>query len=367
MSIKAFALSILAGTALASPTGLQRRQGSLLVGNSVNGAFREVNITATTSIGNANCKPFSFDGPFVSMMFGMADTTIATLNITDVSGQSHSIAPGTTNANLQGFNLEGNERISKMTLHSGDPTYELFGFDFAIDNGLNSRVRTMKAANADGKTSYELSTGSGIIARVSGSACSDTSAIDGLVISYLDDLASISVSNITYDGFVSNIKDAGKGSSLTVASQMLDNRNSSIQQQILLTTTSATTRSYTITTGSAYTVGASTTVESKVGIPLLSEGKASGTASWSLTESTDEQEMTGETHTQAATFQLNCPARTDCVAAATFLQFKIDVNINVTMTATTKSNEKFNWQSLGKFEGADSLAMKTVVNEVGKA
>lgn len=74
--------------------------------------------------------------------------------------------------------------------------------------------------------------------------------------------------------------------------------------------------------------------------------------------------MTGSTTTRASTFALACPAGKFCTAKAFVTQFKIDVDMNATLTATAKSGGTFSWVQSGTYKGADSLAMQFNVTEV---
>lgn len=74
--------------------------------------------------------------------------------------------------------------------------------------------------------------------------------------------------------------------------------------------------------------------------------------------------MDSVTNTRSGTFALTCPAARFCTAKAFFTQFKIDVNMNATFTATAKSGATFSWVQSGKYKGADSLAMQFNVTEV---
>lgn len=74
--------------------------------------------------------------------------------------------------------------------------------------------------------------------------------------------------------------------------------------------------------------------------------------------------MNNSITTRAAAFSLVCPAGKFCTAKAFFTQYKMDVNINATMAATTKSGDSFNWMQSGTYKGADSLAMQFNVTEV---
>lgn len=68
--------------------------------------------------------------------------------------------------------------------------------------------------------------------------------------------------------------------------------------------------------------------------------------------------------TRAGTFALVCPAGKFCRARAFFTQFKMDVDMTATFTATAKSGATYNWTQSGTYKGADSLAMQFNVTEV---
>jgi hypothetical protein len=101
-------------------------------------------------------------------------------------------------------------------------------------------------------------------------------------VDFLDELGSISISNIDYEGLASSIMPAGRGTQMSVGSQILDNRNSSASQTITLQTTDAVTESRTINTQIRALVGGSVAVEGKVGVPLISEGSVRTEANWQL-------------------------------------------------------------------------------------
>lgn len=77
--------------------------------------------------------------------------------------------------------------------------------------------------------------------------------------------------------------------------------------------------------------------------------------------------MSNAITTRAGTFALVCPAGKFCTARAFFTQFKMDVDVNATFTATAKSGATFSWQQSGTYNGADSLAMQFNVTEVDNA
>lgn len=74
--------------------------------------------------------------------------------------------------------------------------------------------------------------------------------------------------------------------------------------------------------------------------------------------------MTNSITTRAGTFNLACPPGVVCMAQSFFTQFKMDVDINATFTATAKSGATFDWVQSGTYKGADSLAQQFNVTEV---
>lgn len=74
--------------------------------------------------------------------------------------------------------------------------------------------------------------------------------------------------------------------------------------------------------------------------------------------------MNNAVTTRSGTFALVCPGGKVCKAKAFFTQFKMDVNMNATFTATAKSGATFDWVQSGTYEGADSMAMQFNVTEV---
>lgn len=74
--------------------------------------------------------------------------------------------------------------------------------------------------------------------------------------------------------------------------------------------------------------------------------------------------MSNSITTRSGTFALACPAGKFCTAKAFFTQYKLDVNMNATMMATTQAGDTFTWVQSGTYKGADSLAMQFNVTEV---
>jgi hypothetical protein len=321
-------------------------------------------------------------------------------NTTELSARQESTTDGS-------FTFKDNERITKFSIaRAGTQAVSVSGVKFTTDAGNNFQVLGTVFSNAGAPPPVwqDIPVGSGLIARISGTNCAKSNKIfRSFGVDFLDDLQSISITNMDYAGFANSILPAGEGTQVSVGSQVLDNRNSSVSQTISLQTTDAVTRSRTVTTQVRALVGGAVTMDGKVGIPLVSQGGISVQANWQLEKlnvshtpppgppnhhhyhqvtwgyiqenifpltiyrfKQSEAEMSGSTTTRAATFSLVCPAGKFCTAKAFFNQFKLDVNMNATLTATTKSGQTFNWLQSGTYKGADSLAMQFNVTEVDR-
>lgn len=155
-------------------------------------------------------------------------------------------------------------------------------FDTDAGNSFEVLGDTFSHPESTGPTWVDIPVGSGILARLRGTNCDSMEIFGSFGVDFLDELNSISISNIDYEGFASSIMPAGRGTQMSVGSQILDNRNSSASQTITLMTTDAVTESRTINTQIRALVGGSVAVEGKVGVPLISEGSVRTEANWQL-------------------------------------------------------------------------------------
>ncbi|RDW67576.1 hypothetical protein BP6252_08972 [Coleophoma cylindrospora] len=335
-------------------------------GLSSNGAFLSY-YGGVPDSDKTNCSAWSFEGPIIGMEATMGSSNFRGLKLTGLSGNTTDIAGGLETVVAPGpFSLAANERFTEFIVWE-TPDVQVSGFTFKTDAGQSYEALssiTQNPANTFTKTS--LPVGSGMIARMYGTMCS-VGIMGNLGIDFLDELASISITNMTYSGFTNNLAPTAVGSQFSVGSQILDNRNSSIQQQMTLTTANAVTQSRTITTGSTWSVGGSVAAEAEVGMPFIAKTKVTTTATWSVGGSSDTQELTSETKTTTAAFPLSCPAKKYCIANASFMMFKIDVNAEATFTAKTKAGSSYSWVQKAEYKGQDSAAMQLTVDEANGA
>ena len=164
------------------------------------------------------------------------------------------------------------------------------GFTFKTDSGHSYNALSDVAKNGAPSLMVKnsLPVGSGIIARIRGTVCNFGSTnnfgqIGAFGIEFLDELRSISITNMTYSGFTDNIAPAGPGNSLTVGSEILDNRGSSIQQQMMLITSDAVTKSHEVSIHGAFMIGGSLTWDVSAGIPDVSSTRVSTSVNWAVT------------------------------------------------------------------------------------
>lgn len=183
------------------------------------------------------------------------------------------------------FTFADNERITKFSIARtrADSIY-VSGMRFDTDAGNSFEVLgdSFSQPKSTGPTWVDIPVGSGILARLRGTNCDSLDVLGSFGVDFLDELNSISISNIDYEGFASSIMPAGRGTQMSVGSQILDNRNSSASQTITLQTTDAVTESRTINTQVRAMVGGSVAVDGKVGVPLVSQASARAEANWQL-------------------------------------------------------------------------------------
>ncbi|KAJ4423865.1 hypothetical protein N0V82_001449 [Gnomoniopsis sp. IMI 355080] len=314
--------------------------------------------------GQTGCEDFSLSGPFTSIHFLMGSSTVRHVSATSYSGNTTDVGNTDDVVDAGEFKFTDNERITKFSVGQVSGVVDVTAFTFETDAG--NKYESLSSNIKDGTTTAtytDLSVGSGILARITGTYC-DTGVMGSIGFDFLDELDSIAITDIDYSGFTDNIMPTGAGTQMSVGSQILDNRNSSEKQTITLTTTDAITRQTTVTTQIRAQVGGSVSVEAGTGIPLLAEGKVTTEANWQIEALSSTQEMSNAITTRAGTFALVCPAGKFCTARAFFTQFKMDVDVNATFTATAKSGSTFSWVQSGTYNGADSLSMQFNVTEV---
>lgn len=236
-----------------------------------------------TYIGGATqdgCTDFVINGPFTTIHPTFGTSNIRGISATSYGGNTTEIIANDAVVDPGEFKFADNERISKFTVVVDGTDPQVAGFTFETDAG-NKYEALSETITSPVYT--DLSVGSGILARIRGSDCKSVNGIFGTFgVDFLDELDSISISNIDYEGFTQNIMPTGAGTQLSVGSQVLDNRNSSEKQTITLTTTDAITAQRTITTQTRAQVGGSVTIKASVGVPLVSEGETTAEANWQI-------------------------------------------------------------------------------------
>lgn len=228
------------------------------------------------------CEDFTINGPFQSFHFLMGSSGIRHISATSFGGETTDI--GNTDAVVDAgeFSFEDNERITKFSVGTVGGVASVTSFTFETDGGSSYSALSGLVNDGTNTADYEdLSVGSGILARFTGTYC-QSGVMGSFGVDFLDELDSISISDIDYSGFTDNIMPTGAGTQMSVGSQILDNRNSSEKQTITLTTTDAITRQTTIVTQVRAQVGGSVSVEAGAGIPLLAEGKVTTEANWQV-------------------------------------------------------------------------------------
>lgn len=233
------------------------------------------------------CEDFVINGPFTTIHAFMGTGNVRGISATSFGGNTTEIYSGETIVDPGEFTFTENERITKFSIARIRASKSVSGFTFETDAGNTySALGGIIEDGSNTPTYEELNVGSGILARIRGTNCQSNLGIFGSFgVDFLDELDSISISNIDYDGFTNNIMPTGAGTQLSIGSQILDNRNSSEKQTITLTTTDAITQQRTITTEIRAHVGGSVAVEGSVGIPFVSSGKVTTEANWQLEKS----------------------------------------------------------------------------------
>lgn len=232
---------------------------------------------------NQGCEDFVLNGPFTSIHPLMGSSNIRAITATSFTGNTTEIKASDEFNDPKEYKFANNERITKFSIATVEPDVAVAGFTFETDAG--NKYEALSQRILDGLTPVytDLAVGSGILARIRGTNCGAVNGVFGSFgVDFLDELDSISISNIDYSGFTDNIMPAGSATQLSVGSQILDNRNSSEKQTITLTTTDAVTEQRTITTQIRAMVGGSVSVEASVGVPLISSGKTTATADWQI-------------------------------------------------------------------------------------
>ncbi|EPE03062.1 hypothetical protein F503_08676 [Ophiostoma piceae UAMH 11346] len=297
-------------------------------------------------------------GPIQTFQVSTGSSDMRSLKLSSINGSTTEVTSILGGDDAGTFKFDANERITEFYVFATDRQF--VGFNYTTDAGNTYRAMTIVSKSVDG---VKVPVGSGILAQIRYVPCPN-GIIPSMGFDFLDELESIAISNIAYSGFTNNILPATDGQTVTVGSQIIDNRNSSSEQTTSIQTTAAITKQHSITTNIGWNVGSTVTVTSEVGIPFLAKGSISTAATWGLQGSVADQKLTGSTITNAGTINLKCPAKKYCVGSSFFTMFKLDVDVEATFQAKTKSGSNFNWVQKGSYSGADSLAIELQVDEV---
>lgn len=230
----------------------------------------------------SGCEDFTINGPFTSLHFLMGTSNVRHISTTNFNGETTDVGNTDGVVDSGEYKFANNERITTFSIGRTGGTADVDSFKFSTDAG--NTYESLSGLVKDGTNTPEwedLAIGSGILARFRGTYC-NTGIMGSFGVDFLDELESISISNIDYSGFTDNIMPTGAGTQMSVGSQILDNRNSSEKQTITLTTTDAITRQTTIVTQVRAQVGGSVSVEAGAGIPFLAEGKVTTEANWQV-------------------------------------------------------------------------------------
>lgn len=230
----------------------------------------------------SGCQDFVINGPFTSLHFIMGSSNVRHISATSFGGETTDIGNTDPIVDAGEFKFADNERITRFSIGRMGGINTVSSFTFETDAGNSYEALSGLIKDGTNPAEYEdLTVGSGILARIRGTYC-DIGIMGSFGVDFLDELDSISISDIDYSGFTDNIMPTGAGTQMSVGSQILDNRNSSEKQTITLTTTDAITRQTTITTQVRAQVGGSVSVEAGAGIPFLAEGKVTTEANWQI-------------------------------------------------------------------------------------
>ncbi|KAL0933387.1 uncharacterized protein CTRU02_212350 [Colletotrichum truncatum] len=334
-------------------------QGSLTIATS--DAFVSIDVGDINRVDSnpANCHSETLNGPIQGLQVFMGAANLRAMNVTSSSGNTSSITTKLDNNKDAGdFTFENNERIKEFWVLESQGNF--LGFNFTTANGKT--YSAMATTLRDPPPMVKVPIGSGILSRIRVQYC-DIGLIGHVGWDFLDDLQSVSISNLAYSGFTDNIMPSGPGTTVTVGSQILDNRNSSTEQMITIQTIDAVTKSHTVSVNNQWTVGNKVSVETEAGIPFIGKSKVSTEFNWQVGKTTTEEDSESETVTKSSTVNLKCPAKKYCVGSSFYTSFKMDVDVEATFRAKTKSGKDFFWVQKGKYSGADSLALQLQVDE----
>ncbi|KAF6840562.1 hypothetical protein CMUS01_03863 [Colletotrichum musicola] len=310
------------------------------------------------------CNPeVTLYGPIQSIRLFTSSSTpeLFQVNVTSVFGNSSAVTssqPGLVDSGS--FNFDPQDPIKDFFVFTNGDMSSYHGLNFTTYNGKT--FSSMSDFQGKGVKAYRVPVGSGILGRFRAAQCGKTGHFGLIGFDFIEEIESISISHVKYHGFNKGIMPAGPGKAVTVATQILDNRNSSTDQTLSIQTQDQVTKSRAIALAKGYTTGGSVSIDTGSKIPFLLEGKLGMSLTWSLTETLTTTITTGTTVTQYATANLKCPARKYCIGSSFLHMYKLNVDVEATMRARTRTGDFF-WVQKGKYRGSDSLSIQLRVDE----
>ncbi|OLN82071.1 hypothetical protein CCHL11_07686 [Colletotrichum chlorophyti] len=309
------------------------------------------------------CKNHVVDGPVQVLQAMMGTSSMRGFSAMAIGGKEtvvKSTLEGPVDAGV--FTLEPNDPVKDFYVFLAPGTFH--GFNFTTVGGKTYSALSFLQSDVY-ETKIEgrkVDVGSGIIGRIRATSCSDR-FVATIAFDFIDDIQSISISNITYSGFTDSFLPTGPGQTVTVGSQILDNRNSSIEQMITLQTTDSVTRTRMLNVADMWNVGGKMSIEGQVGLPLITESKVTAEYNWQIQRTTTEEQTESTVVTKSTMINLRCPGRKYCIGSSFYTIFNMDIDVEATFRAKTKSGNDVFWVQKGKYQGADSTALQLRVDE----
>ncbi|OHE96847.1 hypothetical protein CORC01_07814 [Colletotrichum orchidophilum] len=288
----------------------------------------------------------------IDIQFFTSSTNMRAINTTS-SGNTNSITSELEvwpDADV--FKFENGDHIKEFLVLENRGSIHGFNFTTASGTTYSATGQVLR----DPPRMQKGPVGSGILGRMRVQYC-NIGQIGHLGFDLLDELQSVSVSNIAHSGFTDNIISSGPGQTMGIGSKIVDNRKYTAEQIVTVVKMHDVTKSYTNSVANQWNVEGRVTVEAEAGIPLIGKTQVTTEFSWQVQKTITEEDTEGETLTKSATINLKCPPKNYCVGSSFFTIFKMDVEVEATFRAKTKSGKDFFWKQKGKYEGADSIAL----------
>ncbi|KAF6828952.1 hypothetical protein CPLU01_08182 [Colletotrichum plurivorum] len=283
------------------------------------------------------------------------------VNVTNVFGNSSGIAssqPGLLDSGL--FNFDPQDPITDFFVFTNGDMSSYHGLNFTTSKGRT--FSSMSDFQGKGVKAYRVPVGSGILGRFRAAQCGKTGHFGLIGFDFIEEIESVTITHIKYHGFNKGVMPAGRGKLVVLGSQVLDNRNSSIEQALSIQSVEAVMKQWSITLTTTKDYTASLALGIDVEIPFLFEAKATTTTGWGLHVALANGRTEATTTSHYATANLRCPARKYCVGSSFFNTWKLDVQTEVTLRARTRTGDFF-WVQKGRYQGSEGAAIQLRVDE----